>query len=71
MEELLNNQKKIRFSVAGASHQNGAAERSIKTMVNMASAILMQTWMICHKETLFIFLANGSGLCCMDIKLDT
>ena len=26
MENLLNNQQKIRFSGAGASHQNGAAE---------------------------------------------
>ena len=30
MEELLNNQKKIRFSGTGASHQNGAVERAIK-----------------------------------------
>ena len=30
------------------------AERAIKTLVDMASAILMQDWMICHKDTLSI-----------------
>ena len=54
MEELLQNQQKIKFSGSGASHKNGATERAIKTMVNMESAVLMQAWMICHKETLFI-----------------
>ena len=54
MEELLKKQQKIRFSGDGASRQNGAAERAIKKMVNMASAILMQAWMICHKDTLSI-----------------
>ena len=54
MEELLKKQKKIRFSGARASHQNGAAERGIKTAVTMESAICMQAWMICHKDTLFI-----------------
>ena len=42
MEELLKKQQKIRFSGAGASHQNGAAERAIKTVVTMASTMLMQ-----------------------------
>ena len=31
-----------------------AVERAINTVVNKASAILMQAWMICHKETLSI-----------------
>ena len=31
-----------------------AAERTINTVVNMASAILMQAWIICHKDTLSI-----------------
>ena len=31
-----------------------AAERANKKVVNMASAILMQAWMICHKDTLSI-----------------
>ena len=31
-----------------------SAERAINTVVNMASAILMQDWMICHKDTLSI-----------------
>ena len=30
------------------------AERAIKTVVDMASAILMQAWMICHKDALSI-----------------
>ena len=30
------------------------AERAINTVIDMASAILMQDWMICHKDTLSI-----------------
>ena len=30
------------------------SQRGINTVVNMASAILMQAWMICHKDTLSI-----------------
>ena len=54
MEELLKKQKKIRFSGTITSHQNGAAERAIKTVVNMESVILMKARMICHKYTLSI-----------------
>ena len=52
MEELLKKQQKIRFSGAGASHQNGAAERSIKTVVTMASTMLMQADLRCPEDTL-------------------
>ena len=52
MEELLNKQKKIRFSGAGASHQNGAAERAIKTVVTMARTMLMHAALRCPEETL-------------------
>ena len=54
MEELLKKQQNIRFIWDGASHQNGVAQRSIKIVVNMASVILIQTWMIFHKDTLSI-----------------
>ena len=54
MEELLNKHNKIRFSGAGTSPQNRPADRAIKTVVNMESVILMQAWMICHKDTLSI-----------------
>ena len=54
MKELLKKQKNIRFSWDSASHKNWAAERAIETVVNMASFILMQAWMICHKDTLSI-----------------
>ena len=58
IEEMMKNQKKIRFSEASASHQNEAAEKAIKTVVNMESAILMQDWMICHKDTLSIYFSQ-------------
>ena len=54
MEEMFKKQQNIRFSGDGALHQNGAEEHAIKTVVNMSSAILMQAWMICHKDTLSI-----------------
>ena len=55
MEELLKKQQKLSFSAAGVSHQNGkAAERAINTIVNMASAVLMQARMIYHKNILSI-----------------
>ena len=51
MEDLLKNQQKIRFSGAGVSHQNGAAERT----VTMESAIVMQAGVIYHKDKLSIY----------------
>ena len=52
MEELLNKQQHIRFSGAGASHQNGVAERSIKTVVTMERTMLMQAALRCPDDTL-------------------
>ena len=52
MEELLKKQKKIRFSGAGASHQNGAAERAIKMVVTMARTMLMNAALRCPEDTL-------------------
>ena len=52
MEDLLKKQQKIMFSGAGASHKNGLADRTINMVVAIASAILMKTRIICHKDTL-------------------
>ena len=41
MEEMLKKYKKIRFSGAVASHQNGEAERDIKTLLTMKRIMLM------------------------------
>ena len=51
MEELLKKQKKIRFSGAGASYQNGAAERAIKTVFTMSRTILMHAALRCPEDT--------------------
>ena len=52
MEELFKKQQKIRFSGAGASHQNGAAELAIKTVVTMTRTILMHAALRCPEYTL-------------------
>ena len=52
MEELLKKQQNIRFSGAGASHQNGAAERAIKTVITMARRILIHAELRCPDEIL-------------------
>ena len=44
-------QKKIRLSVDSASHQNGAAERAIKTVVTMSRTMLMHAVIICPEDT--------------------
>ena len=44
-------QQKIRFSGAGASHQNGAAESAIKTVVTMARIMLMHAALRCPEDT--------------------
>ena len=52
MEELLKKHQKIGFSGDGASHQNGAAERAIKTVLTMAIAMLMHAALRCPEDTL-------------------
>ena len=52
MEELLKKQQKIRFSGAGASYQNGAAERSVKKVVTMARTMLIHADLRCPEDTL-------------------
>ena len=52
LEELLKKHQKIRFSGADASHQNGAAERAIKAVVNMASTMVMHATLRCPDNTL-------------------
>ena len=70
MKELLKNQQNVRFSGAGASHQNGASERAIKTLVTVESAIFMQAWMVCTRTHYPLILVNVNGVCYMDIKLN-
>ena len=53
MEELLEKQQNIRFSRAGTSHKNGAAERAIKTLVTMASTTMMHAVFTCPEDTLY------------------
>ena len=55
MEDLLKKQQKLKL-VGLAPHikMGQAEERDINTVVNMTSAILMQAWMICHKDKLSI-----------------
>ena len=56
MEELLKKQQKIRFSGAGASHQNGAAERAIKTVVTMEITMLVHAALRFPEDKLSIYL---------------
>ena len=50
MEDLLKKQQKIRFSGAGASHQNLVEERGIKTVVTMARTMFMHAALICPED---------------------
>ena len=52
MEEPLKKHQQIKFSGAGASHQNGAAERAIKTVVTMEKTMLMHAALRCPEDTL-------------------
>ena len=51
MENLLNNQKNMRFSGAGASHQNGSKDCAINTVVTMERNVLMHAALICSEDT--------------------
>ena len=53
MEQLLKKQKKIRFSGAGASNKNGAADRAIKTVVTIARTMLIHTVLRFPEDTLY------------------
>ena len=53
MEDLFKKQQKINFSRAGTSHQNGAADCSIKTVVNMERTMLMHAALRCPEDTLY------------------
>ena len=52
-QDLLKNQKKIKFSGAGASHQNGEAECAIKTILTMSRTTLMHADLRCPEYTLY------------------
>ena len=64
MEELLKKQQKIRFSGAGASHQNGAAEHAIKTVVTVSRTMLMHAALRCSEETF------STDICTMAMNYD-
>ena len=53
MEELLKNQKKIKFSGVGTARQNGAAERAIKTVFTMVRTMLMHAALRCPDDTFY------------------
>ena len=48
---MLKKHQKIRFSGAGASHQNGEEERAIKTVVTMSRTMLMHAALRCPDDT--------------------
>ena len=53
MDEMFSTYLNIRFSGAGASHQNGASKHIIKTVVNMQMTMLMHAALICPKDTFY------------------
>ena len=70
MENILNNQKKIRFSGAGALYKNGAVESTINMVVHMERSMLMHDSLRCPKDTFPLILVNGNIIYCMDIHSD-
>ena len=53
MEEILKKQQNIRFSRAGASHQNGSEYCAINMVVTIKRTMLMHAALICPEDTLF------------------
>ena len=53
MGDMLNKYENIRFSGYCASHKNGAAERTIKTVVTMERNMLMHAQLGCHKDIIY------------------
>ena len=54
IEELLKNHKKIRFSGAGASHQNGTSERAINKVGTMERTTLIHAALRCPWDTFLL-----------------
>ena len=50
MDEMLKKQQKIGFSADEASHQNGASERAIKTVVTMERTMLVHAALRCPED---------------------
>ena len=48
---MFKKQQKIRFSGAGASHQNGESEQAIKKVVNMSRTMLMHAYIRFPEDT--------------------
>ena len=55
-EELFKKQQNIRFSGAGASYQNVAVERAIKTVFTTVRTMLMHAALRCPEATLYTYL---------------
>ena len=62
MDELFKNQKKVRFSGAGATHQNGTSERTIKMVVTTERTMLVHAALICPKDTFPLIFDHGNSL---------
>ena len=71
MEELLKRQQMIIFSGDGSSHQNGAAECTIKAAVAMEINMLMHSGIRFPEDTFSDYICTiANGLCCMGLKSD-
>ena len=54
--EMLKKQQKMRFSGAGDSHKNEAAERATKTVVTIERTMVMYAVLRCPKDILSTYL---------------